>query len=189
MRNAVFDCIYGRKSVRAYTDERVPKEVIEELLDAGVHAASGVNVQGLRFSVVTDKAKIKEYADKGRTLRLEHMRKIGFPNEHFEAMLSNPKTDIFHGAPAVIFIFSEKICVTPLEDASLAVSNIMLAAHSIGLGTCWIGLADSLSDDPDFMKETGAEGLDLRATVILGYPKNQSPPVPKKEPVILRWID
>ncbi len=188
MENAVFDCIYSRKSVRSFTDEPVSRDTIEKLIDAGTHAANGVNAQALRFAVVTDRNKLRRYSDSGKRLFLEAMRENGRPDEHLEMMLSNQNFDIFYNAPAVIFIFSEPSAATPVEDASLASANIMLGANSLGLGTCWIGFASQLAEDPEFVKENKVKGgLKLRSSIIVGHPKNKAPPTPRNPPVIISW--
>ncbi len=144
--NEVLKNIYDRRSVRSYADKSVPEETILEILKAGFHAPSGANSQGLRFAVVTDRSKLKAYAERGRVMSLAMFHKMNEerPSDgtaYMVKMLSNPNNDIFHGAPAIVFIFASPSCLTPLEDASVTAENMMLAAKSLGLGSCWIGFA------------------------------------------------
>jgi len=186
--NDTLTTIYNRSSVRAYKDEQVPEEMIKEVINAGFHAACGMNAQATRFAVVSNKKKIKEYSDRGKKLYLEAMEASGNVVGRLKEMLSNKDLNIFHNAPAVIFVFTAPTALTALEDASLAIGNMMLAAKSIGLGTCWIGLAGELSKDPDFVKDTGSEWLKHQGTLIIGYPAKEQKPTPRSEMKILNWI-
>ena len=190
--NEVLKNIYERRSVRSYAEKSVPEETVREIIKAGFHAANGVNAQGLRFAVITDRAKLKTYAEKARVMSLIAFQRLNEqrPSEATSRLirsLSNPENDIFHGAPAVVFIFTTPACLTPVEDASLAAGNMMLAARSLGLGSCWIGFAKSLGGDPEFVKEMNVPGdHSLAASLILGYPKNEgSRPSVRDEPKIL----
>ena len=185
--NEVLKTIYNRRSVRSYKDEQIPDDVIREILKAGFHAANGVNMQALRFAVVSDKDKLKSYSDKGKKLYLEQMTASGYKNEYLENKLKSDMS-IFFNAPTVIFVFADKTAVTALEDASLAMGNMMLAAKSMGLGTCWIGFAAMLGNDEDFVKDTRSEGTKHLATLIIGYPTKESGPSERGEVQILNWI-
>ena len=188
--NAVLDNIYERRSVRSYSEEPVSDDTIKELIKAGFHAANGMNAQKLRFSVVSDKAKLKEYSDKGKALFLHYMKDVGMENEGLEKNLNDPGFNIFYDAPSAIFIYSAPGILTPAEDASLAAGNIMLAARSLGLGTCWIGFAAGLGGDAGFLKDNNVpKDHTLLAAIILGYPKNGFPGKSVREgPTILNWI-
>ena len=74
------------------------------------------------------------------------MKRTGFENKRLEDNLKNSEYNIFFDAPAAIFVFGAPGIVTAVEDASLAVANMMLAAVSMEMGTCWIGLAMCLSE-------------------------------------------
>ena len=185
--NDTLKTIYSRNSVRAYKDEKVPEDIIKEVIKAGFHAACGLNAQATRFAVVSDKKKIKEYSDKGKKLFIEMMEASGNDISGLKTILDN-NDNIFYGAPSVIFVFTAPNALTPLEDSSLAIGNMMIAAKSLGLGTCWIGFAAALGLDPDFVKETGSEGLKHQGTLIIGYPAKEQKPTPRNEVEILNWI-
>jgi nitroreductase len=188
--NPVIDNIYARRSVRTYDNKAVPDETIKELIKAGFHAANGLNAQKLRFSVVTNKAKLKEYSDKAKIIFLEFMKSSGMVNEYLEGNMKNPDFNIFYDAPAAIFIYAAPGILSAKEDASLAAANIMLAARSMNIGTCWIGFAAGLGSDKGFMAENNIpEDHKLQAGLILGYPKNGFPkPSERSEVQILGWV-
>jgi len=190
MMNAVFESIYNRTSMRSYSEEPIPDGIIQDLIKAGFHAANGLNTQKLRFSVVSNKAKLKEYSDRGKVLYLHFMKNVGIVHEVLEKNLNDPDFNTFYDAPSAIFIYSSPGIMTPVEDASLAAGNIMLAARSIGIGTCWIGLAAGLGSDAGFLKDNNVpEGHRLLAAIILGYPKDGfTERSERDEPTVLNWI-
>lgn len=83
-------------------------------------------------------------------------------------------------------------CCAVVEEykCALAAENMMLAAHSPGVGSCWIGVAPGLGEDKEFLKEAGVpEGHKLVAPLIFGYPvKGDLKAPPRKADAILKWI-
>ena len=187
--NETLKSIYGRTSVRRYKADKVPEEDIREILKAGFHAANGLNRQALEFVVVENKDSIKRYSRKGIILFAEMMRAAGQPNAMAERMVDDPKADIFYAAPALIFVFADPTALTPVEDGSLAMGNMMLAAHSMGYGTCFIGFAAGLGYDPEFRKECGVpDDRRYLACMILGRPEGAVEKHPRTEVKILKWV-
>ena len=185
--NEVLKNIHGRRSVRAYKDQPVPEDLVKEILDAGFRAACGMNAQAVRFAVVSNKDKIKEYSEKGKETYLKAIKEMGFSNDEIEGLLADPDYDIFHNAPVVIFVFTAPNALTAQEDSSLAVGNMMLASHSLGLGTCWIGFAGALDQYPNFVDEMKCKDLKYQAALILGYPLKEGKPTKRGETPIICW--
>ncbi|MBE6867646.1 MAG: nitroreductase [Ruminococcus sp.] len=117
----VMDKIITRRSVRAFTDEMPTEEQLETILKAGTFAATGMNRQSPIMIAVTDK-KVRD------ELSAMNARIMG-KDESF---------DPFYGAPAVIIVLADKSVGTYIYDGSLVMGNLMLAAHDVGLGSCWI---------------------------------------------------
>jgi len=117
----VMDKIITRRSVRAFTDEMPTEEQLETILKAGTFAATGMNRQSPIMIAVTDK-KVRD------ELSAMNARIMG-KGESF---------DPFYGAPAVIIVLADKSVGTYIYDGSLVMGNLMLAAHDVGLGSCWI---------------------------------------------------
>jgi nitroreductase len=196
--NAVMDNIYGRRSVRAYSEEPISEDKIREIIKAGVHAPNGANSQPLRFAVITNPEKKKQYSDVSKALFVENMKKAmeeapPDKKKFFEAYierLSKPEFDIFYGAPILILIYSSPESFTPVEDGSLAAENMMLAAHSMGIGSCWIGFASPLGYVPEVFKELNVpEDHRLIAPLVFGYPKKKDmSPTQRSEPKIMAWL-
>lgn len=189
--NEVMRNILDRRSVRSYTDERVPEDILREIIKAGTHAPNGMGVRPLRFVVVTDQDTMKKLSDTAKQLFTAMLQRSG-PSEQTEGMvrtLSNPDFHIFYHAPALVLVFTAPSSLTPVEDGALAAENMMLAARSFGLGSCWIGFAKPLMYSPEFMSEAEVpEGHQLIAPLIFGHPRKEPAPADRGEPEILKWI-
>jgi len=174
--------IYARRSVRAYAEDNVSEEQVREIIKAGFHAPNGAGSNALRFAVITNKAKLKHYSDISKVMSIEHFRQVmsKAPPEvakGIEALiknLTNPDFNIFYNAPVLVLVFAAPNALTPVEDGSLAAENMMLAATSMGLGSCWIGFASPLGMAPEVMKELNMPAdHKLIAPLIFGVPKKK----------------
>ena len=133
----VLDKMKTRRSIRKYKPDMVPQELLNQIIEAGVYAASGRNRQDSIIIQVTD-----------RKLRDEIMRmncEIGGWQEGF---------DPFYGAPAMLIVLTRKDNPNRVYDGSLVMGNLMLAAHELGIGSCWIHRAKQ-----EFETEWGKELL------------------------------
>jgi len=107
---------------------------------------------------------------------------------HFASLLSDPNFHIFYRAPVLILISASAQGPWIVEDCALAAENLMLAAYAAGLGSCWIGFAQSFLNT-----SAGKSMLGLPAAwapvapIIVGHPKVSPPSVQRKDPVI-RWV-
>ena len=188
--NTILDNIYQRRSVRNYSDKDVPDEIIKEIIKAGTYAPTAVNKQPWRFVVVKNRQLIEEYDERARKAFLVAFKDTENPDMvRYVQYLSNPKTRIFFGAPVLILIFASPDVIID-HDCALAAENMMLAAHSLGIGSCWIGLALGLGNDSEFLKEAGVpDGHKLIAPLIFGYPAKEKLKAPaRNSDVILKWI-
>jgi len=180
-------CIKGRRSVRSYLDKPVPSAVVERLLDAAVWAPSGMNGQPWRFTVIQDREVINSLS--GRTRELV-MKTMPLP-EQLQAAFKSGQDVVFYGAPLLIFISVKKNPdwrTVNLLDCGLAAQNMFLAAHQEGLGSCFIGFASLLNQDPKTLAEIGIpEDHELIAPLIFGYPR-EVPEAKPREAKVLKWI-
>lgn len=189
--NAVLDNIYQRRSVRNFSDKEVSDEIIKEIIRAGTYAPTAVNKQPWRFVVIKNKQLIEEYDNRAKKAFLAAYKDTENPDMvRFVQFLSKPKTRIFYGAPVLILVFASPNVINE-HDCALAAENMMLAAQSLGIGSCWIGLAGGLGYDIEFLKEVGVpEGHKLIAPLIFGYPAKQNLKAPARNAdVILKWIN
>ncbi len=109
-------------------------------------------------------------------------------SEHFQTLLGNAKFQIFYCAPLLVLISAQSPGPWIVEDCALAAQNLMLAAYARGLGSCWIGFAQSYFNTPAGKQLLGLPAAWVPvAPIILGHPKVAQPPVPRKQPE-LRWV-
>ena len=180
------EAIYTRRAVRNFTDEPVDEKTLRQLVDAAIQAPSAVNQQSWSFCVVRDRAVLVHIS---REAKAHMLRTSPAALSHdFQEILSDPEFDVFYHAPALIVISTTTESPWAVENCSLAAENLMLTARAAGLGTCWIGFAQTWLGTPE-----GKMALNLPANyvpiapIIVGHPKFAPPPVPRKEPEI-RWV-
>jgi Nitroreductase len=179
------DCIYTRSSVRTYKSEQVPENDIKEILKAGSYAASGMNRQPLRYVVIQDKQVINELSE---TIKSTFLNNSDGTNSFAIEKMKDPDYSIFHKAPTLIFTFAAPNAVTPVEDGSLSVANMMLSAHEMGYGTCFIGFAAMLGEMKDFREMCKApEDHKYLSCMSLGIPEGKVETHPKNDVNILNW--
>lgn len=158
-----------RRSVRKFKSDMIPKEVIEEIVTAGTYAASGRNMQSPIIIAVTN----KELRDKISKVNAEIMGKsVDF--------------DPFYNAPVILIVLADKSVPTYLYDGSLVMGNLMLAAHELGVGSCWIHRAKEFferEEGKDLLKSLGIEGdYEGIGNCALGYADGEYPPThPRRE--------
>ncbi|GBD95487.1 5,6-dimethylbenzimidazole synthase [bacterium BMS3Abin06] len=188
--NEILKAIKERRSVRAYKPEKVPKEIIAAIIEAGNNAPSGMNSQPWRFVVVEDEElheKMLEAAVPNAKRVLEPL-KTSNP-ERYQLIMKRYeelKDPIYYSAPAIVFVIENG----PYADLScpLACENMMLAAHSLGLGSCWVAFGSFVTDNEEIKK-----ALDLKddekifGPIIIGYPEGVTEP-PEKKPPEIKWL-
>ncbi|MCX7780927.1 MAG: nitroreductase [Negativicutes bacterium] len=181
------EAIRTRRSVRNYEDRPVSCEIIKMLLENAVQAPSAMNAQPWAFAIIEDKELLKCYSDRAKSLLLSAMS--DYPQlEKYRGALSSPEFNIFYNAPTLIIIYAKPAGPHPATDCCLAAQNLMLAAHAVGLGTCWIGFAAPLLNLADVKNELGIPmQYDAVAPLILGYPADKGVYIPRQEPEILCW--
>jgi nitroreductase len=196
--NPVLQNIYDRRSTRNYKPDQVPDDVLLELIKAGIYAPTARNQQAWRFIVVTNKEEIDKYADRTKQLWQKYLplkvaAALGIGGKalsNFSKMLRSPASHLFHHAPALVFVFAPKGRLVA-EDCACAAENMMLAAKSLGIGSCWIGFAGVLGTNKKTLSELNVpKGYRLMATVVFGYPKNEASKAPaRNEDVLINWIE
>ncbi len=165
--NEAYNNLLTRRAVRKYTDQQVPDELLDAVLEAGLYAPSGMNTQGVRFVAVRD----RETRDLLSKLNAAVMGRDGDP---------------FYGAPCVVVVLADPdIYGGWVEDGALAMGNLMNAAAALGLGSCWIHRARQVFDAPEgkaLLKKWGLpENLRGIGNCILGYPAEVPAAKPRVE--------
>ena len=183
----ISEAIAGRRAVRDYRSQIVDEGIIRGLIDAAVQAPSAVNQQPWTFTVVRDQGVLDRISQDAKAHMLATMPASPH-SAHFRSLLGDPAFHIFYHAPALILISATAQGPWIVEDCALAAENLMLAAYGAGLGSCWIGFAQSFLGT-----DRGKDAIGLPAAwvpvapIIVGYPTAAPPPVPRRAPEI-RWV-
>lgn len=165
----VFDNMKSRRSIRKYKPDSVPENLINKIMEAGSYAATGKNWQSPIVIAVTNPRLRDKISDMNR--------RIGGWEEGF---------DPFYGAPVILIVLADKSRPTYIYDGSLVMGNMMLEAHELGLGSCWIHRAkeEFESDEgKEILHSLGIEGdYEGIGHLALGYIEGEVPEMkPRKE--------
>lgn len=183
--------IYLRRAIRNYKPDGISDDIIKELINAGTYAPSALDEQPWRFVVIKNKVLIKKLSDIAKQLWQKNIKDtINEEVKEIMTVVSDPDFNIFYNAPVLILIFSRPGADSPEIDCALAAENMMLAARSLDIGSCWIGLGSSLGSDKEVLKEIGVP-LDhtLMSQLIFGYPADKEIKAPDRiKDVVLNWV-
>jgi nitroreductase len=180
------DAIYERRSVRAYAPQTIEKSVILKLLDAAVHAPTAVHEEPWAFAVIQNRETLKRLSEKAKELlpKMEGLVHLRDGSAH----RFTPPDDVFHGAGTLIAIYGRALGPFVAADCWLAAENLMLAATSMRLGTCIIGLAVAALDTPEWRAELKVPAeMTVYAPIILGVPAGATPATARRKPQVLMW--
>lgn len=167
----MYEDLLTRRSVRKYSDRPVEDEKLDKVLTAGLFAPTGMNNQLPVLVAVRDKATRDELS-------------------RMNAAVMGASGDPFYGAPCVIVVLSDPERMTWVEDGSLVLGNLMNAAHSLGLGSCWIHRAKECFDTPEGKELLRAWGVPENyrgvGNCILGYAAEEPEAKPRKSGRIIK---
>ena len=170
--NETVKTLVERRSCRSYKPDPIPEGILNEILQAGAYAATGMGRQSPIMIAVTDKATRD---------RLSRMN----------AAVMGAENDPFYGAPVVIVVLADRRMPTYLYDGSLVMGNLMNAAHALGIGSCWIHRAKEEFDSEEgkaLLRSLGIEGdYEGIGHCVLGYENGPCrPAAPRKANYIYR---
>lgn len=164
--NETIQTLLQRRSIRAFGPQQVREEQLAEILEAGLYAPSGKGAQAVLMVVVQEAETISVLS-------------------RMNAAVMNAKSDPFFGAPTVVVVLADSSVMTHVEDGSLVLGNLMNAAWSLGVGSCWIHRAKQVFDGAagqELLRHWGVpEGYVGVGHCILGYREGDAPaPAPRK---------
>ena len=173
MTNETLQVLKERRSIRKYRAEQIKNEELDAILEAGTWAASGKGLQSAVMVVVQDAETIA------------YMSRLN------AQIQGKPGTDPFYGAPTVVVVLADGENPNWFADGSLVMGNLMNAAQSIDVGSCWINRAKELFDMPEGKELLKKWGLEEKyrgvGNCILGYADGHAPaPKPRKAGYIRR---
>lgn len=179
--------IYQRRSVRAYTVQPVDKATVEALIAAAAQAPSSLNEQPWAFIVIQNAKQLAQWSERIKSYVLKRLKPES-PLAKYRDMISSPDYHVFHRAGTLIIICARPDTHNGEEDCSLAAQNLMLAACSMGLGTCPIGFARPWLNQARIKRSLGIPDAYVPVfPVVVGYPSGGTPPVQRRAPEILLW--
>ncbi|HCX93815.1 diguanylate cyclase [Clostridium sp. OM05-6BH] len=174
--NEVIKAMKERRSIRKFKAEMPSKADLEQIVEAGLYAANGRGRQAVITIAVTD----KELRDKLSAVNNEIM---GGPEGN----------DPFYGAPAILIVLANKEVPTAPYDGSLVMGNLMLAAHSLGLGSIWIHRAKEEFEMPEYqklLKDLGIEGeWEGIGHCAVGYIDGENPAAAPRNDGRVFWVE
>jgi len=202
--NEVLETIKNRRSTRSYRPDPIPKDIIKSIIEAGNQAPSrgrmeegSIQFQPWRFVVIEDpefKLKLIQTTVPFWKQMVEGMKESQ-PEMYEDTMMNyesmnEPRDVIYYGAPVIVFV------IGPTDYAvscALACENIMIAATSLCLGSCYVGFGALVTSNTNVMEALEIkEGERIYGPIVLGYPGNESSTIygiqqKRKEPRI-KWI-
>ena len=165
--NEIIQAMKERRSCRKYQDTMIPKEDLEEIIEAGLYAASGMGKQSPIIVAVTNK-EVRDELSK------------------MNAAVMGSENDPFYGAPVVLIVLADKSVRTEVYDGSLVMGNLMLACDAKGIGSCWIHRAKEefeSKEGKEILKSLGIEGdYEGIGHCVIGYVNGEYPKTsPRRE--------
>jgi len=204
----------SRRSCRNFTEEPVERPYLEDLVKIGTTAPSGTNSQAWTFTILDSRKEVIAFGNLVAAFfrklnkmarnpvirfasRLFYRDRLGDYYRRYYPTISaglreweeQGRDRLFHGASAVILVGAKESASCPAEDALLATQNILLAAHTMGIGTCLIGFAvEAIRHDPAMKVQLGASVEESIFSVIaLGYPDESYQYVCGRKAVLPRY--
>jgi len=181
MANETIEIIMGRRSVRTYKPDQIGEDKLSIILDAALYAPNGGGRQLWHFTVVQNQelmdSMVRGMVDiMSKSDNVNHQKKVADPNYH-----------TFYHAPTIIVVSGKENTMRIETDCAAATENMLIAAESLGLSSCWIGSAELILAREDIKKILGIpEGYEPLYAVSLGYnaTDNKAKSTPRKENTI-----
>jgi len=186
--NPVIDAIHQRRSVRKYTNQPVPLPLLEAVLQAGNAAPSGNNGQPWRFVVVTDQAFRRQLAQWALPRYKQYLsgapESLQAKRREIDAQVMDP---VYYDAPVIVFVIGAGMSGT--LACPMACENMMLAARSLNLGSCWVYFGQLIIDQEEVRKALELKPEEkVYGPILLGYPRDGFPTAPAKRDPHVKWI-
>ncbi len=172
--NDIIKAMKERRSIRKFKPDMPSAADIDQIIEAGLYAPSGMGKQAAVILAITDKTVRDRLSDANR--------RIGGWQEGF---------DPFYGAPVILVVLADKECRTSIYDGALVMQNLMLAAHSLGLGSIWIHRAKEEFEQEEwksFLRSHGIDGdFEGVGHCAIGFADCEQPqPTPRKDGRVFR---
>ena len=166
----------NRRSIRKFKPDMLPKLVLTEIVEAGTYAPTGKNTQSPIIIVVTDPVQREK-------IRQVNVAIGGWAEDY----------DPFYGAPVILVVLANKKSYNHVYDGTLVRGNLMLAAHALGVGSCWINRAKQafeMDEWKEWLRSLGIEGeYEGIGNIALGYPDGPAPKAAPRKDDWVYWVE
>lgn len=182
MKNETFQTILKRRSVRAFRPEPPTQEELELILEAGRNAPSAMNQQAWHFTVIRDQALLRKLETACKSAFLESTI------EYLREIAAQESFSVFYHAPMIVIVTADRTAIAPQYDSTLAMENMLLAATSLGIGSCWthaVMMFHASERGKEIFRELGIdfpENHEPYAAAVFGYPAGPWPETPPRNP-------
>jgi nitroreductase len=184
----VKEAIFGRRSIRKYTNQKISKEDIVDILEAGCMAPSAVNYQPWYFVAVQDEQELKNISAI-MTRASEAIRPALEERFAKHPQVVNETTAfirILGNAPLCVLAFYnesdyKKSASTLTQSVAAAIENMLLAAYEKGIGSCWMTVPLETNMDTEFCERYAKGKGEMVAMITFGYPDQEPKPPKRKE--------
>jgi nitroreductase len=186
IHNETLNIIKQRRSIRSYKDGQISDEQLQAVLEAGLYTPNAGG-QVWHFTAVQNRDMLSRLnaaaKQAARQSDMEWLKDLG-GDEHF---------DCLYGAPALVIISGDSRSPVPLDsDCAAAAQNMLLAAESLGLGSCWIYFVLMAFDSPEGNELRGElkipEGYRPYCSAVLGYKQGEAPAAPERKSGLITYI-
>ena len=176
--NETIQTILLRRSIRAYQPRQIGEEELQEIIQAGQYAPTAMGQQPWHFTVLQNFDLLEQLQLQCKSLFLHS------DNADLRAVASREGYHVFYHAPTLLIVSGDCKAITPLQDCVLAMENMLLAAASLGIGSCWVHSVVMLggTDEGALFRSLGLgipEGYVPHAAAVFGY---SAMPLPEAEP-------
>jgi nitroreductase len=184
--NETLRIIRSRRSIRDFTDEQIGKKELDWIVEAGLYAPSHKGVQNLHHTVIQS----KEMRQKVDDWIVDEVERSG--DESVRKIVRRGSNSVFRNAPTVVIVSSEQNDRFGIVNAAAATENMLIAAESLGIGSCWIGILEMLAASPRIREYAKVlmlpEGYVPQFGINLGYKASSAPEAPERKPNLVSYI-
>jgi len=184
--NETLKNIGNRRSTRAFLPEQINASHLTDIIDAGIYAPSANNKQPWHFTIVQRKDIIDRLSDAFKELARKS------DNEYIRRLADNEKFHVFYNAPTVVLVSGDVTNNSAPVDCAAAVENMLIAAESLEIGSCWVGFIAYLlnsEEGAEFLKELEIPaGFKQIHSFCLGYKKIEITNAPTRKENTVNYI-
>jgi nitroreductase len=187
MNNEVLTNIKTRRSVRSYKHELIKREELDAIIEAGTYAPTGSNKQSYLITAVYNMEKVSKI-NEAIVNAFKHVEVNDSMNDMFKMLIKRANEEnasFVYNAPALIFVSNIKDLDNCMADSTCVMENMMLAAHSLGIGTCWLNLFTRAGLNPAFRQIYDSLGIPenhvICGTLSIGYPDDKLKEAPLRK--------